>query len=117
MNGLQQRTHKSHRDQQLKDLATILQELDERIVELARIVEVLDHRTVDLGKGTAEAYNALADTVGQLQTTTRDDLIFERQLRQREIDAAMVAVSNEERIRNDLRDSVWRRVRWFVRGY
>lgn len=67
MNGVRQQARRTQTQQAFADLDRILTELDSRIVELAGIVKIVDERTVELGKGTAEAYNALSATVGQLQ--------------------------------------------------
>jgi hypothetical protein len=106
MNGFRQATHKSQRDQQVADIAGILQELDERIVELARIVEILDKRTVELGQGTADAYNALSATVTQLQTLGTERWLAGFDAQARIVDTLAAHASR----------SLWQRLRWIVRG-
>jgi hypothetical protein len=106
MNGFQQRTHRSQRDQQVGDMVKILQELDERIVELARIVELLDKRTVELGQGTADAYNALSATVTRLETSSTERWLLCLEAQGRFFDALAAHASR----------SLWQRLRWMLVG-
>lgn len=106
MNGIRQQARRTQTQQAFADLDRILSELDSRIVELAGIVKIVDERTVELGKGTAEAYNALSATVGQLQESAERRWVA---------DAAAHAVILERFARvGDM--TLWQRLRWIAVG-